>query len=182
MLWIYVLSLVFSGGVLALQLLASHDSDGMEAEAHAEHGHLDGGIAFWATMTSLRFWTFALLAAGVFGTLATLLGGPPLAVALIALMAGLGSGATATYVVRKLAAGRGSHSGMAEAVGKVARVLVALEVGRPGRVRVEIRGEMHDLVANASEPIGVGESVIVETMQGGVAVVSRAPVELRLGP
>lgn len=190
MLWFYVLALVFAGGVLALQLVFGHDSSadteaGLGApDAHgapdAAHGH-DADASLWPMVTSVRFWTFALLAFGVFGTLATLLGASTPLVAVIAVLSGIGSGFLASWVVRRLSASSGSHV-VSEAVGKLGRVLVALDVARAGKVRVELRGEMHDLLARADEPITVGESVVVLAIDGGVATVTKAPKELRLAP
>lgn len=191
MLWFYVLALVFAGGVFALQLVFGHDASadaevGLDApgavDAHGDaHGHDVAGASLWPMVTSVRFWTFALLAFGVFGTLATLLGGSTPLVAVIAALSGIASGFLASWVVRRLSAASGSHV-VSEAVGKLGRVLVALDVARAGKVRVELRGEMHDLLARADEPITVGESVVVLAIDGGVATVSKAPKELRLGP
>lgn len=188
MLWFYVLALVFAGGVLALQLVFGHDSSadaevGLDAPGapDAVHGHDVADAGLWPMVTSVRFWTFALLAFGVFGTLATLLGGSSPLVAVIAALSGIASGFLASWVVRRLSASSGSHV-VSEAVGKLGRVLVALDAARAGKVRVELRGEMHDLLARADEPITVGESVVVLAIEGGVATVTKAPKELRLGP
>jgi len=179
-LWLYVIALVAGGGVLALQLVLSHD---VEGDGPTEHGDAHHDAALWPLVTSMRFWTFALLAFGLFGTIATLLGSSTMLVLILAVLAGAGSGSLASVVVRRLSSQIAvSHSTVAEAVGRIGRVVVALEEGRPGKIRIELRGEMHDLLARATESIPVGESVIVESMERGVATVSRAPTELRLGP
>jgi membrane protein implicated in regulation of membrane protease activity len=176
-LWLYVVALVAGGGVLGMQLVLSHDGDG-----DSDHAHDAGDAALWPMFTSMRFWTFALLAFGLFGTIATLLGSTPTIVLVLAVLAGFGSGSLASLVVRRLASQIAvSHASVAEAVGRMGRVVVALEEGRPGKIRIELRGEMHDLLARAEEAIPVGENVIVESMEHGVATVSRAPTELRLG-
>lgn len=181
MLWLYVTALLAGGGVLALQLVLSHDSDGGDGGDGDNHGGFDA--ALWPLFTSGRFWTFALLAFGVFGVIATLLGGSSGLVAALATVAGIASGVLAFVVVRRLAGSIAvSRAAVAEAVGRIGRVVVALEEGRPGKIRVDLNGEMHDLMARAPEPIGVGENVIVESVEAGVATVSRAPDELRLGP
>jgi hypothetical protein len=177
-LWLYIIALVAGGGVLALQLVLAHDADGDGAADHADAHE----AALWPLVTSMRFWTFALLAFFVFGTIATLLGSSTTLVLILAALAGAGSGTLASVVVRRLSSQIAvSHSTVAEAVGRIGRVVVALEEGRPGKIRTELRGGRHALLARAPESMPVVASVIVESMERGVATVSRAPTELRLG-
>jgi membrane protein implicated in regulation of membrane protease activity len=173
---VYVGALLVAAGTIALQTLgADHD-----AAAHdTGHGDGDHDASFWMIFASLRFWTFALLAFGMVGTLTTLLHVATPTIALVAsLICGFGSGAFAATVVRRLTAkSASSHAVPTEVVGKLGRVIVPLGTA-PGKVRVEVKGTITDYVARAKETIAEGETVIVEDFDGNEALVSRAPKEL----
>jgi membrane protein implicated in regulation of membrane protease activity len=54
-------------------------------------------------------------------------------------------------------------------------VLIAVERGKHGKVRIEVHGRLLDLIATTDdERLEGGESVIVEEMRGTTAHVSRA--------
>ncbi|MEO7113403.1 MAG: NfeD family protein [Polyangiaceae bacterium] len=176
MLLVYVGALLVAAGTIALQTLgADHDAGAGHDTAHGDAGH-DG---FWMIFASLRFWTFALLAFGMVGTLTTLLHVAGPTVALVAsIVCGFGSGAFAATVVRRLTTkSASSHTVPIEVVGKLGRVIVPLGTS-PGKVRVEVKGTITDYVARAEETIAEGETVIIEDFDGNEAVVSRAPKEL----
>src|SRR5215467_3634077 len=96
MLVLYVGALILAVGVLALQLFMGHHGGAdADAGAHDASGHdADHDTTFWTFVASVRFWTFALLAFGLVGTMLTLFGfAGPLAAALLASGTGVASGA-----------------------------------------------------------------------------------------
>ena len=141
---VYVAALVIGLGVLLLQAVlgshggAEHHEIGA-APGHDDHG--DSGVGgFVGALLSLRFWIFASLAFGLSGSLihAFALAGP-VATFLIALGAGLASGAFAVAVFRALTRGAAAPTPLtSSAVGQIAKVLVPLEKGQVGQVRVAL--------------------------------------------
>jgi membrane protein implicated in regulation of membrane protease activity len=92
---------------------------------------------------------------------------------------GFGSGFLASWVFRALTradTSSGVHS--RDAVGQVGKVLVACEKGGRGKVRIELRGQLHDyLVTTDEEELQSGDLVLVEDVRDNVLQVSRAPSE-----
>lgn len=189
---LYLAALIVGLGTIGLQLLMAGDGDGdVDADAHADldadvdldadaggHGHGDAG--FLPIFLSLRFWTFGLMAFGLVGTLLhylQLAGG--VVTPAIAISLGLLCGFMASWAFRALAradATSGAHS--RDAVGQVGKVLVPLEKGGRGKVRVELRGQTHDfLVTSDEQELHAGELVLVEEVRDDVLQVSRAPSE-----
>jgi len=64
-------------------------------------------------------------------------------------------------------------------VGKLGRVLVPLGGNSCGKIRIEVRGQMHDYLAKTSDDaIEPGAFVLIEEIRDGIAQVSRAPDDL----
>ena len=119
MLWVYLSALVLALGLLLVPGGQVHDVDGSHTELDLDLGPLLGALA------SLRFWVFWALGFGLCGLGLTLLQtAGPLLVALVAVAAGLGSGAFVRAVFRRLAGARHQATDLSLAVGKVGRVLV----------------------------------------------------------
>jgi membrane protein implicated in regulation of membrane protease activity len=195
---LYLAALIIGLGTIGLQLLMAGDGDG-DLDAHADvdadmdmdmdmdadadaHGHGDfhGDAGFLPIFLSLRFWTFGLMAFGLVGTLIHYLhlaGG--IVTPAIAISLGLACGFMASWVFRALARSdttSGHHS--RDAVGQVGKVLVPLEKGGRGKVRIEMRGQIHDfLVTSDEQELRAGEIVLVEEVRDNVLQVSRAPSE-----
>jgi membrane protein implicated in regulation of membrane protease activity len=192
---VYLAALVLGLGVLLLQfVMPGGDADGAHAPELGGHGDLDlhhdvgadhgahgdghhAGVGALAIFLSLRFWTFGLMAFGFVGTLLHFL---KLANAVMTLgtasAVGLLSGTFASMAMRAIARSQTSSGGEADdAVGQIGRVLLAVERGKHGKVRIELRGRLVDLIATTDdERLDGGESVIVEEMRGTTAHVSRA--------
>jgi membrane protein implicated in regulation of membrane protease activity len=146
---------------------------------HGGHGgHGDhGGVAAIAVFLSLRFWTFGLMAFGFVGTLLHFLGlAAPLVALGTAVAVGLASGFFASLTMRAIARSQTSSGGEADdAVGQIGRVLLAIDRGKRGKIRVEVRGRLLDIIATTDDDrLEDGESVLVEEMRGATAHVSRA--------
>jgi len=189
LLQLYVFALVLGGVLLAASLLAGdHDADAdgfdgadgadtAESEALAGAGHGDIG-GFAALFASTRFWTFFAASFGLTGLVFEGLG--LLASSLLTLAVSLGLGLTiglgAAWAVRKLThseVGRVADAG--DYVGKSGRVLLAVERGGRGKLRLELQGTTVDVLAitDDAEPIAAGETALVVEMQGTEAFVTR---------
>jgi membrane protein implicated in regulation of membrane protease activity len=170
-----LLQLVGSGEADADTDAGGHDVD-HDADAGGTHPHASGD--FLPIFLSLRFWTFGLLAFGMVGALLHFFGlMPPLVVAVLAVAMGLASGTLASWVFRALARSEVSSGARGDdAVGHVGRVLLPCEKERPGKIRVELRGQTLDFLASTDEAhIDAGELVLVEEVRDHVMHVSRAP-------
>ncbi len=180
MLSLYLAALVAALGAFAVQLAFGHHGGGGGHDvAHdGSDGH-DAGA--WSLLASVRFWSFALLAFGLVGTLLTLFGlAGKITTAVLAVGSGLSAGFFAAMVVRSLLRNsQSSHATGADVVGRVGRVIVPVEKLGRGKVRIDIKGSEVDYVARATEPLAVQEAVIVEEFDGSEVLVSRAPRELK---
>jgi membrane protein implicated in regulation of membrane protease activity len=178
MLALYLAALVLAVGTFAVQFLfGHHDAAGLTHDVAHDADH----DSAWTLVASVRFWTFALLAFGLVGTLLTVFG---LSEKLLTLGLAVGSGAAsglfAASVIRRLGRqAQSSHVTAGDVVGRVGRVVVPLDAGASGKVRIEIKGSSVDYVARSREVLAVEEAVIVEECSEGEVVVSRAPRELK---
>lgn len=190
---LYLAALIVGLGVLGLQFVMgasggdtdAADLDSADAEAggdhgdqHGAHGHADGGVV--AIFLSLRFWTFALLAFGLVGTALHFLSlASPLVTGVAAALMGLGSGTLANLTFRFLARTQVSSGAEAsDAIGQVGRVLIPIERGKRGKIRIALRGQTVDLLASTDdETLKDGDLVVVEELRGTTAHVSKAPSE-----
>ena len=182
MVWLYFAALIVGLGTIAMQLsMAGHGGDVHDAGAHDVH-HAGDGDAAWAVILSVRFWTFASLAFGVSGTLLTLLSlasnSVTIALATVCgVTSGLGAGLTFRALRRSTATSSASLAG--DAVGQLARVLLPCGNGRVGKVRLQLKGQVVDVLAMArGDEIAIGARVIVEEIRDDIAQVATAPEEL----
>jgi membrane protein implicated in regulation of membrane protease activity len=186
----YLFALIVGAGILTFQLFAGHQGDDGD-HGDGDDGHhgdhkgdgkaieLDGG--FVALFMSTRFWIFAALGFGLSGTLLTyLLGGSFLLTLITAVALGLGSGLTAAASFRALRRASAGTANAASAVGRLARVLVPIEAGKTGQVRIDLEGQTLDLMARTDEGrLERGETVVVEEVDGHLATVAAVPDELK---
>jgi membrane protein implicated in regulation of membrane protease activity len=174
---VYVPSLLVGLGILVVQLFLGHDTGGHDVP-HGDGGH---DISPWSTLASIRFWSFALLAFGLVGTLLTTFGfAAGIVAAAIASAAGLASGLFAvTVITRLLHRSPQTDASYSEVRGRLGRVVVPISIEARGKVRVDVKGTAVDVVARANETIDTGEAVVVEEVyDDGNVLVSRAPKEL----
>jgi membrane protein implicated in regulation of membrane protease activity len=193
---IYIAALIIGLGIVSLSFFmgaqdggdgGDGDIDGEvdagDADVHADvghgdaHGHGHADTSAIAIFLSLRFWTYGLLAFGLVGTILHFLklaGG--LATPITATLLGLISGLLATYTFRLLERTQSTSGAEAsEAIGQVGRVLVPIERGKRGKIRIEVRGQTVDLLASTDdEQLRDGDQVVVEEIRGTTAHVSRA--------
>jgi membrane protein implicated in regulation of membrane protease activity len=176
---VYLGALIAAACVLAVQLAFGHHAGG---DVHAtDHAGVDHDANVWTFIGSVRFWSFALLAFGLVGTLLTAFGfAGVILTAVLATTFGLASGVVAVSAIRKLAQRTSSsHATEDDVVGRVGRVVVPPNEAGRCKVRVEIKGSMIDYVATAREPMSEGDDVLVEEARNSELTVSRAPKELK---
>lgn len=183
MLAAYLGALALGAGVLGLQSVLGHghgggvdlDGDGIPDVAGGGHDGDHDGLAFLGALASLRFWTFFLLGMGLVGTAATLLAAASSTIVFVAALGvGVLAGFGAVFGIKKLE-GRSSssHSAMDAGQGRLAKVIVRIEPERSGKVRVELKGQLVDLVARSDETFAEGDEVVVTEVVGHEAKVSR---------
>lgn len=190
---IYLGALVLGlGTIVAQMLMAGHgDADG-DIDAHGEvdlDGHGDPGgdshaiqphhpaADFVALFLSIRFWTFALMAFGIAGTIQHyLFDSDTLTTLVSSVVLGFGSGALAAWVFRAVAASSTTSGTLSDdLVGQVGRVMLPCSPGQQGKVRLEVKGQLIEYLATADDALAVGNAVMVEEVRGNVVHVSGAP-------
>lgn len=174
MMTVFLTCLVIGLGALVVQLVGGHDA--AHDSSHDAGAH-DGPLLFLA---STRFWSFALLAFGLVGSLLLFFGfAGKVTAAIIAAVVGFASGYVVSSVFRRLSiATTSSVATNREVVGRVGRVIVPPSAETRGKVRVSVRGREVDYVARSAEPLEADEAVLVEECDEGEVRVSRAPKEL----
>ena len=178
MTFLYWLSLVVGGGLLALSFAGDatgHDTDGV-----GDHGHAGD----WSGILSLRNAVYFLFGFGATGVLLRMFWGDryTLMTVVAALAAGLIawllSGAAFTYLRRTDV---GHMHGDKWLIGRTAEVLIPLSRESTGKISVTRAGQTQDLLA---KPHDEGEtdpsawrSVMVVEVRDGIALVTPSPEE-----
>ncbi len=168
-----------AGGAAAEASAGGADGPGgAGSQAHDGAAHGPG----WAGMfLSLRFYLFAAMGFGTVGTPASWLGwAPPTATLVAATIAALLLGVGGSLAFRALS-GQTLTSGASQVdlPGQLGRVLIACEKGRRGKVRVQVRGQLVDLLATTEEErLEPGSAVIVQEVGRESVLVCAAPREL----
>jgi membrane protein implicated in regulation of membrane protease activity len=164
--------------LLASFVLGGKDTD--HGGGHAGHVHGDGGVAF-APFGSLRFWVFLMTFGGGAGFALGKLGTGQTVTAIAALVIGWTSGVMAVTVIRRL--GKNSASSevvSAELVGQTGTLVLPVGPGKPGKVRIEVKGRAEDFVATTVDDAGdlpTGSTVlIVAEGEPGSLLVSKSDV------
>jgi membrane protein implicated in regulation of membrane protease activity len=175
---LYALALILGGGLLLVQLLGGGHHDGAD---HFGAGDSLGGPDPHALqgpgLLSTRSVTYGLFAFGFVGAILYSLSlVAPWAALTIAAAAGaavtVAVGTTLRAVADPAASG---EAALDEARGHSGRVLVPLSPGRPGKVRVQIKGQTVDLLATTmGAELPAGAEVVVVSVQGDVAEVAAA--------
>jgi hypothetical protein len=177
---LYLVAVAFGVTLLLASLvLGSKDEPGADGDAGG-HG-VDAPMA-WAPVTSLRFWVFLLAFGGGAGLALEALGSGPTATALGALGVGWAAGALAIAVMSHLREhSASSELAIGELVGSTGTLLLPAAPGRPGKVRVEVKGRTDDYVARVVEggsELAAGARVlIVAEGDPGTVVIDRGDFE-----
>jgi hypothetical protein len=161
-----------------------------DVDVHGDVGHGDtsvvpqGGVAseLWLPFFSLRFWIFFAAFFGMTGTMLSLLTSTnPLLTGLLSGGVGFVSGTTMAWAIHFIQK-RDISSGIAatEYLGQSCEVLLPMEAGELGKIRVTIHGTQIELTAQTDEerPLERGEKAFVISYVGGVARIVRHFKEL----
>ena len=192
MLTAYIFSLVVGGGLLALTLFG--DLLGGDVDVDADAGiDLDGDADVLsdgseiAKLLSLRSLVYALFGFGGAGVVLHLIwaGAQPGLTALIAGGMGLGSGALVSTVFGYLKRTEaGAIQGERSLVGLSGEVVMAIDDGETGAVRIRSGERRYRMRARADHPSGAaqtieaGRSIVVVDVTDGVALVT--PIDDKL--
>jgi len=143
-------------------------------------GHVDSAPGLgWAPIGSLRFWVFFCTFGGGAGYALALLGSSELEAGIGALAIGWISGALAVGVIRRLTA-TSTSSGLApgDLVGATGTLLLPVAPGKPGKVRIEIKGRTEDFVAHVDDDdpaLASGAAVMIVAERGAGALLVGKP-------
>jgi hypothetical protein len=167
---VYLAALAFGVTLLlASLLLGGKDND--------HDGHPDGDLPLaWAPVTSVRFWVFLLAFGGGAGLALEALGSTELVSGLGALGIGWAAGAIALTVIGQLRKHSvSSELDPGELVGVTGTLVLPVAPGKPGKVRVEVKGRAEDYVANVVDdgvelPTGSPVLIVAEGEQGSLLV------------
>jgi hypothetical protein len=168
--------------LVASFLMGGKDTGHGDSAGDGGHAHDGGDMGLgWAPITSLRFWVFLLAFGGGAGLALGALGSSDVVAAAGALVIGWGAGAVAVAVVRSVTRHSvSSELGAADVVGATGTLTLPVGPGKPGKVRVDIKGRTEDYVANTvddSAELPTGSAVlIVAEGEGGSLLVARSEI------
>lgn len=156
---------------------ADGDSD-KDIETHSKKRYIP--------FLSFKFYTFTAAFFGLTGTLLTLLWPNPVGVFVLASMVGLAAGLGMTYLlhVANLSEG-GRVAGTRELAGATATVTIPIEPGRRGKVKMRIKGQVVEMMAENFESedevvFDFGEECMVLGIEDGVVkVISQSQLARR---
>jgi membrane protein implicated in regulation of membrane protease activity len=193
LLYVYLVALVIGGVLLAASMfLGHHDGDTdvhaevhVEADAHGDaHVEADGtdhGAAIsdlWLPFVNVRFWVFFLCFFGLTGTVFTLLAlAGKSATLAAAVMTGAVIGFAAAFVIQRLKRQEvGAGVTEEDFKGMEGVLLLPLPPGGKGKVRLEVKGQMVDVIARCDDPqeIAKGSRVMIIDFKNNEAVVVTA--------
>ncbi len=199
MTWVFLAALIFGGGLLVPMLLGGLGGDlevdgdleldagdlgadvGADLDADGDVG-LDGDASavgrLLSGVLSLRSLVFFSAFFGGSGLLLDALGYAPAPTIASAVVVGVGAALLNSVLMDVLRRTEGtSQISDATLVGRAATVVLPMAVGRRGRIRVELDGQPHYLVAgpvegDATTTFDVGHPVVVVDIIDGTALVS----------
>ncbi len=194
---LYLVALCIGLGTIIVQLMLSADKDvshgafDMDGDVHAggdalvdvdaDHGDdVAHGMAPLAILLSLRFWTFALMAFGMFGSFMHFLDlAAPMVTVGSAAVLGFVSGWLASWTFFKLSSSvPNSGADSTELLGQVGKVILPPNEAGRSKVRFRVKGQIIDYLATADDVLEPGASVMVEEVRGEQVHVSAAPAGL----
>jgi len=179
LIYAYLFALVVGGVLLgASVLLGGHDGVGeVSADGDIHDIGLGADFLLWS-LTSIRFWTFFLAFFGLTGLSLEGLGliDNSYVTLGLAIMTGLVTGYGAAGVIRWLSRDTsGVAATSSDYVGKSVRVVVPVQAGHTGKVRLQLKGQLVDVLAFADDDENFAskdEAMIIE-MDGTRARIAR---------
>lgn len=177
--YIYLGAVAFGVTLLVASLVLGGKDVDHGGDGHADHGGTGIG---WAPITSLRFWIFLLAFGGATGYALEQLDSSAAVAAGGAVGVGWISGTLAVAIIRGLSkSSASSEVGARELVGMTGQLVLPVAPGKPGKVRVEVKGRAEDYVANVVDDdvgeLATGSKVlIVEEGDPGSLLVAKHDV------
>jgi membrane protein implicated in regulation of membrane protease activity len=176
MLSFYLFSAVLGGILVGFSAFFGaddgHDTD-TDTDTDSTHDSDSDSGGTWLALLSLRFWTYTLGALGTTGALLTWLTGlGSFAVLTAAIGTGLLAGFSISTLMRLLKRSESSSlPERANLLGAGARVLVTVRPHETGKVRLDVNGELVDLLAvsDAEHTLEAGTQVIIVALEGDKA-------------
>lgn len=162
---LYIMAAILGGGLVLVSIFAGSDHDHdheFSADHDADHGGIEHGD-LWIPFLSLRFWTYFLMAAGVTGILLMQFAQTvePIT-AFWASGTGLVVGLGVSYVMhlaKKMQTEEVAQS--ADFLGREATVIVPIRPNLDGKIRVEVKGQLIELLALPFEEREIARDEIV---------------------
>lgn len=150
-------------------LSVDHDVGG-DHEVHWDHGGL-------APFISLRFWTYFAATFGLTGAVLSLTNASnPQQILIASLVGGFAVGLMVHFAMRALRRSESSSAAnVDDLIGKEGKLLVAIRDGQPGKVRLDVKGDLIDMLALPQSGVTaeVGETVYVLAIENDRAIVAR---------
>lgn len=149
------------------------------ADAGGDHGVGADAALAWLPLASMRFWIFFLAFFGLTGALLSVAGfANPVFTGLVAGGVGYVCGLGVVLAIRRMRASQtSSTAGVDDYVGASALVMVSVAPGKPGKVRLEVKGRTVELLAETEDerPFAVQELALIYAVNdNGRAVITRA--------
>ncbi len=151
-----------------------HDGDG-----DSDHDHSMGinDISWYMPILSFKFWTFFATTTGMSGSILTFLGKKELLTALISFPFGFLAGYLISYTIKKLRSNKTNSSiTMADYEGQVAKVVIPFEKGERGKISMNIKGELLEMIAlsESDESFEKDQTCIILEVKDNYCVVTPA--------
>jgi hypothetical protein len=194
----YVGCLIVGGGLVLISFFSDTDHDAdvdmdmdvdvdvdVDMDIDADHdvdvaSSVDGADALWLPVLSLRFWIFFAAFFGLTGTILHLLNQTSWQTTLgISVGFGVGSGWLVSTLVRKLRSAKvdSNIDPQRDYVGSLGEVILAIEPGDPGLVRLRVKGVDVDVTAITEGAATVERGAHVKVLRYNQSTLCVVPVD-----
>lgn len=170
-----VAAIVGLGLIIFTALAGGHD-------AHMDHDLTGDAEVHWddigiAPFLSLRFWTYFAATFGLTGSVLTFMRLQNQQQNLIAsIVGGLVVGMLVHFTMRALRRSESSSAAhVDDLIGREGKLLVGAREGQPGKVRIDVKGDLIDMLAlpESGKSAEAGETVYVLAIENDRAIVAR---------
>jgi membrane-bound ClpP family serine protease len=173
MLTLYLVAAMVGLGLIGYSVLTGGHHDGLDHDVSGHHGD-DLGIG---PFLSLRFWTYFAAAFGLSGA-ALSITQPKSSSSnfLWSLVAGFALGLIVHAIMRAVWRSESTSAAHVEdLIGKEGTLLVAPKDGQPGKVRLDVKGELIDMLAlpYSGAVTETGSTVLIVAVEADRAIVAR---------
>ncbi|MBV6458658.1 MAG: hypothetical protein HONBIEJF_01792 [Fimbriimonadaceae bacterium] len=170
-----VAAMVGLGLIIFTAIAGGHDT-------HVDHDLTGDAGIHWddiglAPFLSLRFWTYFAATFGLTGAVLSLMRAPFQQQNLIAsLVGGFVVGLAVHFAMRALRRSESSSAAhVDDLIGREGKLLVGIREGQPGKVRLDVKGDLIDMLAlpESGKTAEAGETVYVLAIENDRAIVAR---------